>query len=250
MAAFLIALTFAVDYGRVQVAKTELDAIATATARAAGYALLEGGNASDVYKAAQAVANRNRVDGRMFTINNSQVILGVYDPAVKTFYATNDFRMANAVQVKLDHRMGQTGSPSMWSRLMGAGDMNLNVVSMVMVTGVPDQWVTYRERFITPATTTTTPSTTSSTSTAKTTTSTAPKTTTTASKTTTSTAPKTTTTTPKTTTSTAPKTTTATAPKTSTTSTPAKTTSTPSTTTTVTTTQKIEGTKPKLVTVK
>ena len=97
----LIALS--VDWGRVQLTKTELHAAAVAAARYAVAGLqndLAGVSAAPANAA--AVAAQNTANGRAIAFNQNQdVEIGVWDTSARTFTPTTDLKVANAVNAQI-----------------------------------------------------------------------------------------------------------------------------------------------------
>jgi Flp pilus assembly protein TadG len=98
--AFLLALaSLSVDWGRVVVARAELQQAADSAARYAAAGLPDG--ISTVQSRAAASIAQNKVDGTPLTFNNSDVEFGVWDQATKSFVVLtgNDRNSATAVRV-------------------------------------------------------------------------------------------------------------------------------------------------------
>ncbi len=93
----------AVDWGRVQLAKSELQSAADAASRYAAAGLQNDINgASAAYGNAAAVAAQNKADGQTISFRqNEDVELGVWTSATKTFVPTGNLNIANAVRVTM-----------------------------------------------------------------------------------------------------------------------------------------------------
>jgi len=127
-----------VDFGRVSVAKAELKTAADAAVRAGGMRLIEGGDIASVLATANQIITRNVVDGSALKTRTGSVRIGVYDPASKRFFETNDIKLANAVSVTLEHSFARDGMPLFFAQLLTSGqDSIVRSESMVMLSGVP-----------------------------------------------------------------------------------------------------------------
>jgi Flp pilus assembly protein TadG len=81
MIAFFGFCSLAVDFGRVQTAKTELRRLADAAARAGAAALPQGTTAVQNAAVAMVSGNENRVDGASYTLSASSVQVGYWTAA-------------------------------------------------------------------------------------------------------------------------------------------------------------------------
>jgi hypothetical protein len=133
MVALGLLLSLAVDYGRAQVAKTELMRAADAAARAAA------ANVPADLTAARATASQfaalNSADGSAVNLLDSDIVFGSWDPATKTFTALNGVALANANAVQVTARRSTaTGNavPLMLASLFGRGscDVHATVVAI------------------------------------------------------------------------------------------------------------------------
>jgi Flp pilus assembly protein TadG len=111
-------LAFAVDLGRITVAKSELQTAADAAARYAAQ-LIEDSEVN-VTTAAQAAAAENRADGRVVSL--SSVTRGRYDSTQRTF--TPNATPFNAVRV-VAQRSGSDGVPLIFARLFGISHQSI-----------------------------------------------------------------------------------------------------------------------------
>lgn len=105
-------VSLAVDWGRVQVAQSQLQTTADAAARYAVVALRnDNGNGSAAKSNAAAIVAQNKVDGVTAAIDTSKdVEIGTWDSKKKTFTATNNTNTANAVRITLQ-RSESRGNP-------------------------------------------------------------------------------------------------------------------------------------------
>lgn len=120
--------SMAVDYGRVQVTKTQLQAAADAAARAAVQQLPDQTAALSV---AQAVAASNAADGASISLPTADVIFGNY--ASKTFTASGS--PVNAVKITV-RRTAATGNavPLAFAGIYGAKSCNVTASAVCMGT--------------------------------------------------------------------------------------------------------------------
>ena len=109
--------SYAVDYGRVQMAKTELMRAADAAARYACTGISDG---TYIAKAIDA-ANDNTCDGTAVTLTSSDIVKGYYDTAAKTF--TPNGTPTNAIKVTCD-RVGANGIPMLFTGWLGVARAN------------------------------------------------------------------------------------------------------------------------------
>jgi hypothetical protein len=244
----LIIVALSVDFGRILVAKSELDTAVTAAMRAGGNRILEGASYYDVMNSATGVATANKVDNFGISVANGDIRTGVYVPATKQFYPTADMSVVNAIRVTLRHKFDDSNMPLFfWKFAAGGADKTITATRTIMVAEVSPEFLTKVITTSTPPTTVTTPGTTKTNTVTNTTNNTKTNTTTTTktnSNTGTQSKPKTTPPSTKTNTNTTNTNTSNTTSKTTTTSTPPKTTTTPGTTTTTTvTTPKSTGKK-------
>src|SRR4051812_45085193 len=102
MTIFIGVCSLAVDFGRVEVAKTELQRAADAAARAAAASL---GNNGKVQDDAAKFAKANTCDGQAIVIDKNQdVEFGDWEPATKTFTVYNGSARVNADSVRVTCR--------------------------------------------------------------------------------------------------------------------------------------------------
>ena len=125
------------DYGRVQLAKVELQRCATAAARAAASRV--PGDPSGARDLAVSYAQLNAVDGVPLTLDrNNDVQLGIWNDASRTFSVvtgTNE-STANAVRVTA-RRVGSNGVPLLFAGLIGRSRSDVSASSVARVTTPP-----------------------------------------------------------------------------------------------------------------
>ncbi|HEX8916772.1 MAG TPA: TadG family pilus assembly protein [Humisphaera sp.] len=99
MVTLLAVASVAVDWGHVQLAKTQLMGATDAAARAGAAGLAT--SPAEAYAAAKRAALANVVDGTPLTLSDSDIALGTWDPSAKTFtvLAGTSQYQANAVRV-------------------------------------------------------------------------------------------------------------------------------------------------------
>jgi Flp pilus assembly protein TadG len=101
--------SFGVDWGRVQMAKTQLLSAADAAARAAALKLSNGAGA-DAITAAMTIGGANTADGSSVTLQAGDVELGTWNSASRTFTPLSGSATANAVRVTA-RRLASRGNP-------------------------------------------------------------------------------------------------------------------------------------------
>lgn len=144
----------AVDVGRVQVAKTELQAATDAAVRAAGQKMLDGGSTCDILAAAVGAANENKVDGKSVVVRSQNVKFGVYDANLNRFFETGDPTYANAIRIELTHRFGRESDRLNFANIFSSGEKTLTHRATVLFDDAPGGWdSTSWERWV-PGTTT------------------------------------------------------------------------------------------------
>lgn len=127
-------VSLAVDWGRVQVARSQLRAAADAASRAGAYALPQGVDAA--ITAAVQTAHDNHVDGTRLVLDPSQDIeLGFWNITTKTFtaYTGNNRSQANAVRI-IARRIAtrNTAIPTLFASVLGKHSQDLTVESISM----------------------------------------------------------------------------------------------------------------------
>jgi hypothetical protein len=122
-------VSFGVDLGRVQSAKTKLFVAADAAAR---YATTGLGDGTAVAKAI-AAAQSNSADGSPVVLLASDVEIGVWDTASRTFTATNI--SPNAVRVSARRTSARGNAiPTTFCALFGCQNIDINAVSVAQTT--------------------------------------------------------------------------------------------------------------------
>jgi hypothetical protein len=122
--------SLAVDYGRVQLAKTQLSAAADAAARYAVTGLADGTYQSK----AIAVAAQNNVDGTAMVLNGSDVTAGTW--ANNTF--TPGGSSPNAVQINAVRSASRgNGIALMYGAILGARSCDIHAMAIASLTPQP-----------------------------------------------------------------------------------------------------------------
>jgi len=122
--------SLAVDWGRVQLAKTQARAAADTASRYAAATL--GTNPSAVYTAAITAAAQNKVDGTAMVLENSDITVGYWNTATRTFTANSSY--PNAVRV-VAHRTAGRGNaiPLAFASVIGRKSCDVNAESISML---------------------------------------------------------------------------------------------------------------------
>jgi hypothetical protein len=127
--------SFGVDWGRVQLAKTQLQHAADAAARYGASGLQNGPDAA--LANALAAGGENSVDGSPLVLDpNNDVAIGTWDPSTHTFTAlpVGSQSSANAVQVTA-HRIAarNTAVPLMFAQIIGKSSCDINTTSIAVI---------------------------------------------------------------------------------------------------------------------
>jgi Flp pilus assembly protein TadG len=102
MTFLMVMVAFAVDFGRLCSVQTQAQAVADAAALAGAKGLTVG--PAQVLANAQACAQANTVNGQAVVLQSSDVVLGTWNPATRTFTALTGSAQsgANSVQVTVN----------------------------------------------------------------------------------------------------------------------------------------------------
>ena len=123
--------SLAMDYGRVQVAKTELRRAADAGARAGVSAV---GSIGAVQDLAIAYASRNNCDGSPVLINRSDVEFGTWDRSGRIFTPLTGPARTNADALRVTcRRTGDNAIPLVFGRVLGQSFCNVQASSTVAI---------------------------------------------------------------------------------------------------------------------
>jgi len=127
--------SLAVDFGRVQAAKTELHAAADAAARFGALGLsnvIYGTSAASGN--AIGVAAQNLVDGSPLILTSDDVQTGIWNSSTHTFAANSDPTLCNAVKVTATRSAARgTAIPLVFATLVGQSTCDVTVTSIAMV---------------------------------------------------------------------------------------------------------------------
>jgi hypothetical protein len=138
---------FSVDFGRVQVAKSEIQAAADSAVRAAGQKMADGADVPTILAAAVGAASHNQIDGQPVKVRAADILIGVYDSDRRVFVPTNDPTMANAIRVSLRHEFGKDGPPLTFAHNTSGGVKSVVHRATVMVGDTPTEWTKVRESY-------------------------------------------------------------------------------------------------------
>jgi Flp pilus assembly protein TadG len=133
-------IAMAVDLGRVQSVKNDLETAADAAARAGAGALAQGTTAAQ--NAAVQIAGYNTADGQPVTLNAStDIVFGRWDPtATPKFKVLSGAQQANANAIQVTAaRLGASGVQLTWGRLMGMNTCNARATAIACSTGSSGQ---------------------------------------------------------------------------------------------------------------
>jgi Flp pilus assembly protein TadG len=132
MAVILIFVSFAVDYGRAQVAKTELQRACDAAARYGAAGLSSGVTA--VQNRVVAAAADNKVDGTSLVIDTtSDLEFGTWDPSTDTFTVLTgaDRTSADAIRVTARRTASRgTGVSTLFAASMGRQTIDIKAIAI------------------------------------------------------------------------------------------------------------------------
>lgn len=128
-------MSLGVDYGRVQMAKTELQRCADAAARAGASGL--GISTTEARNRAAEYCSLNPVDGVTITLNpNTDIVFGSFNSDTRTFtaLAPADYAQANAIQVNL-RRTGANALPLLFAPIIGKNTCEISASSITSIDG-------------------------------------------------------------------------------------------------------------------
>jgi Flp pilus assembly protein TadG len=141
IAALAVMLGFcslAVDFGRVQVAKTELRRATDAAARAGAASLNQG--SSNVITAAENIAAANNVDGLPLVLTSSNITVGIWNTATRSFSTSgsaDNITNFNAVQI-IASRSAANGNaiPLLFGKILGSSSCDVNSTSVAALISI------------------------------------------------------------------------------------------------------------------
>jgi Flp pilus assembly protein TadG len=126
----------AVDWGRVQLVRTELQAAADAAARYAASGLQNDiAGVSSANANAAAVVAQNKADGRAIAFNaNTDCEIGVWNSSTRAFTPSKNLNIANAVRVTLRcDESRNTAVPMTFLSMFGRPHTNVSATSIAIV---------------------------------------------------------------------------------------------------------------------
>ena len=133
LVAIMLFASLAIDYGRMQVAKSEVQAAAYAAARAGGQTMMNGGDMTSIVADTISTARQNVIDGKQVVIRSGDVKLGVYFPDTKQFVETADTTVANALRINLTHTFGTDSGSLSFLPIFDAGPRSVTAQSTIMI---------------------------------------------------------------------------------------------------------------------
>jgi Flp pilus assembly protein TadG len=129
MIAFIAMCSLAVDWGRVQFHKTELQTATDAAARAGADGLATNGAAA--IAAAKSIALKNTANGTAVTLQTSDIELGVWDSRALTF--TLNSTSPNAVRVTARRTVARGNAiPLSFASLIGRSQQDITTQAIAM----------------------------------------------------------------------------------------------------------------------
>jgi len=135
-------VSFGVDLGRVQVAKTELQRAADAAARYAATGISRG--VTTVQERAAAAAAENAVDGTPVIIDiDSDVEFGTWDSTARTFTVLTGAARSNANATRVSvHRSAARGNavPLLFARMLGRSTCDVTASAIAMASTGADPY--------------------------------------------------------------------------------------------------------------
>lgn len=132
---FVAFSALAVDFGRVQLVKTQLQTVTDAAGRFAAAGMVSSSTkGTTAYAQALAVCNDSIVDGRTPTCSTSDVAVGIWNNQSRTFTVSTNAASINAVRVTLAYTVGGTGSTPLL--ISAIGGRPLTVRATTVVTGI------------------------------------------------------------------------------------------------------------------
>ena len=136
--------SLAVDFGRIQLSKNELQTAADAAARAAVLQLATsaGQTMGNSYKNAQNTAvtwggYNKSIESSVVIDPNNDVVFGIYDTSARTFTSLGStgaaFAAANALKVTARRTAGRsTATPLLFGSLLGAATCDASMTTIAM----------------------------------------------------------------------------------------------------------------------
>jgi Flp pilus assembly protein TadG len=134
--------SLAMDFGRVAVAKAELQGAADSAARYAASGMVRSANPSGTATLhANAIMAESKVDGQFLSSSSATVEVGTWNDQTKIFQATNQTNLINAVRVTLNRDIGGTGTRSLLAQVAGrTGPVRIRASSIVQASRVSQEF--------------------------------------------------------------------------------------------------------------
>lgn len=134
--------SLALDFGRVAVAKAELQSAADSAARYAAAGMIRSANpSSTATQHANAIMAESRVDGQLLSAQSAVVQVGKWSDQSKSFEATNQISDVNAVKVTLTRDIGGVGARALLAQIAGrSGPVRIRASSVVTASRVSESF--------------------------------------------------------------------------------------------------------------
>ncbi len=141
MVALCAFVSLAVDFGRVEVAKTELMRAADASARAAAAEMKKGSDLTTIQNAAVAIAAANKCDSTSIALDSTNDLqFGTWDSSTGSFtaLANTSYTSANAIQITA-RRTSARGNPIplAYGRILGLANCDVKASAIAYVPDPP-----------------------------------------------------------------------------------------------------------------
>lgn len=134
--------SLALDFGRVAVAKAELQSAADSAARYAASGMIRSANPSGTAtQHTNAIMAESKVDGQFLSAQSATVEVGTWNDQTKLFQATNQTNNINAVRVTLNRDIGGTGARALLAQVAGrSGPVRIRASSIVQASRVSQEF--------------------------------------------------------------------------------------------------------------
>ncbi len=129
MVVFFAFVSLAVDFGRVQLAKTELQGAADAAALYAAKGVASG--TGQIRTRAKAGASDNKSDGIAVTLKNADIEIGRWDKIARTFTVTNSQKNAIRITATKSAARG-TAVQTPFAKFVGFSSMDMKAVAIAV----------------------------------------------------------------------------------------------------------------------
>jgi Flp pilus assembly protein TadG len=127
--------SLAVDWGHVQLVKSELRTAADAAARAGAYRAISTTTNSTIRNSVKTAAAYNKADGTTVTLANADIDVGNWNSTTKVFSTTGT---KNAVRVRARRAAASGNAVALaWGRLVGRSTCDVTVTSTATYTTTP-----------------------------------------------------------------------------------------------------------------